>query len=547
MAGERAIKNSMKKLVIKTEQQQHSLGVILMSVVAIAILRNLVEIGWKKGDVYPMPSDVLTGMKMLFFHFTFYWLDIYLLLSLVLYIFTKRQGNTIESSLNIALLAFPIIICPPIIDLFLGNKEHIGYPDNPAEVFQKIGGFLSNSTLIGGITIGMRYEIAFVSLAAVWYVFFKTGQWFKSLVAGIIIFMTILCTGLWPASLSIFYETYFSGTEYTKLSNSTLLQMGSILERSTHKISVLYIGVFVLLLAVVKYIQSPKTLKSLVANMRATRSLHYLILYTGGVLLALKITVTDGNYLYFLNHPFDWIGLLAGATVIFSAFQGAVLLNDIYDLEIDKISNNIRPLVTGEIQPLGAKWYSLFFISISLVLAICLDESTFILTLAFHALSFLYSCPPFRLRQLPGIPNVILGLVALLCFHIGSSLITDNDTFEKIPQSFSWAVLWGYSIATTIKDLKDYEGDKENGVLTLMTWLGKYNGRIVTGMLIFALALSLPAIFGVFSMMWIAIPCAISLFWVIYKKQKEVYIFAIYYIYMTVFVYHIFTSTNKIY
>lgn len=521
------------------EYQPTGLLAILIAVASWATLRNLVEIGWKKGDIYPMPSDALTGLKMLYLHFTLYWFNIYLLLCIVLFLLTNKAGNTLKAAMNVALLMLPIIVSPPIIDMALGNKEHIGYPDNPFEIFEKFSGFLDPHTLIYGITIGMRVEIFLVSIATGWYVYFKTKQVSSALLGAFGAFAIILGTGLWPSVSCMLYEKYITFSEYSKLSLSPFLQEGKILERSTHKISTIYLFVFSGLLLIVQFLRNPKTVNALLKNIRFTRSLHYILLYLGGLFIAQKIAAFEYGATI---HPFDPVGVLAGVVAIFLAFQSAVLFNDIYDVKIDQVSNQRRPLVTGELSKNQALRYGRFLMLLSLLFSICLDESTFVLMAAFHALSFLYSCPPYRLRVYPIVPNVILGLVALVCFHIGSSLIAANDTFETVPEYISWAIIIGYSVATLMKDLKDYAGDKHEGVSTLMTILGESKGKLIIATLLCGLMFLLPFWFGFHAMHLFSGICAAILFGIVYWQKNEKYIFYVYFCYILTLFYHLYMS-----
>jgi 4-hydroxybenzoate polyprenyltransferase len=64
----------------------------------------------------------------------------------------------------------------------------------------------------------------------------------------------------------------------------------------------------------------------------------------------------------------------------------------------------------------------------------------------------------------------------------------------EFPISVGLAILVCYNLAINTKDLKDYEGDKNSGVLTIPVLLGPSRGRIAIGALDFSAYLAVPLI-----------------------------------------------------
>jgi len=239
------------------------------------------------------------------------------------------------------------------------------------------------------------------------------------------------------------------------------------------------------------------------------------------------------------KNPFEYLGVFAAALAVFLSFQSAVVFNDIYDYEIDKISNPKRPLVTGIFTVKEYKNIGKLFLIAALFISMCINEAFFLLILAYNGLAYLYSNPPFRLRTLAIIPNIILAIIAVVTFHAGATLLAGDFTFQVIPSRLTVTLFVGYCFATTIKDLKDTEGDRNEKIKTLSTLLGNLKGRIVTALLISATIIALPFVLNVSGMLIFSILTAalfnVLLFWK--NRLKEISIFILYYMYMIVLFY----------
>ena len=110
---------------------------------------------------------------------------------------------------------------------------------------------------------------------------------------------------------------------------------------------------------------------AIINNFRITRTIHYFLLFGIGLLYVYyNPPLGDFEYLKTIcNHPSDMFGIFMAFIAIFMSFQSAVIINDVYDSDIDVVSNPQRPLVTKTISleeyKFIAKLFALYPVSTS--------------------------------------------------------------------------------------------------------------------------------------------------------------------------------------
>ena len=161
--------------------------------------------------------------------------------------------------------------------------------------------------------------------------------------------------------------------------------------------------------------------------------------------------------------------LIFCAVSIFFLWWGNSLLNDFYDLEIDKITNRSRPLVRGLARPEDFKKFGFLFLFLSPIPTLFVDFWVFLISLLCVVLSILYS--PLRWGKSP-FSSLFIACGSSLVFLQGG-LISGKTDFI-----FSLFLFLSLSLAATSKDLKDYEGEKGK-VLNIFTFFGREKGKVI--------------------------------------------------------------------
>lgn len=144
---------------------------------------------------------------------------------------------------------------------------------------------------------------------------------------------------------------------------------------------------------------------------------------------------------------------------------GLYLINDVFDLEIDKISHPERALPQGLVSTSQASAAAVLMMVCGITFAFWINPTSGFLVATIALFGILYSVPPVRLRKFPVVPSAIIGLFVFLSFLSGTFFwygpITGKLVFGGL---WLWAMFLCCSMA---KDLGDIEGDKVDGVQSL--------------------------------------------------------------------------------
>ncbi len=163
---------------------------------------------------------------------------------------------------------------------------------------------------------------------------------------------------------------------------------------------------------------------------------------------------------------------------------GLYILNDVYDLEIDRISHPERALPSGDISQKAAKIASSVLMIGGTGTAFAINPNSGILIGTIAIFGVLYSVPPIRLRRFPVVPSMIIGFFVFLSFLAGyTSLGAPIEAEIILGGMLLWAMFIGCSLA---KDLGDVQGDKSAGVNTLPTLLGFDKGFRITSIMVYS-------------------------------------------------------------
>jgi 4-hydroxybenzoate polyprenyltransferase len=220
-----------------------------------------------------------------------------------------------------------------------------------------------------------------------------------------------------------------------------------------------------------------KTLpKAIFQELATLRTLHFVVMVCAGAYVHLRLSL--------LRFPYS-LALLFACVIMVLLWLSAVLLNNACDLEIDKITNRRRPLVKGQIRPS-------LYIHLSLVVGVIILGGSVIFKMTAFLLMFLallssvaYSLPPLRIRRKIWSPLVIgwgSSLSFLVGYFMGTPLV--HLSLPKDVLLFAVVIFIAFSLGPLTKDLKDYEGDRQNGVKTLFTVFGKQKAKKIVAVLL---------------------------------------------------------------
>ncbi|CAL7960565.1 conserved membrane hypothetical protein [Gammaproteobacteria bacterium] len=430
------IANTFSNFITHLEKAQTPLINYFITFACILTLRNFLE-GFSHNGLVNLffinaPGGFLTSD---FIHFGLFYALVALLIILALHCFTQEKIQTI---IKVVVPGFILILCVPIIDLVVskGMGHHISYvfPQTKHKLLYYYFTFFGS---LQNISFGMRLEIFMALLCACFYLQTKQKNVFKTLFGLIIIYSSIFFVITTPYVIKYFAE---------------------ILHINIPTTSYVFVNYFLLLLfpsgMSISFLANKRVFIALAKDLRWLRLLHFELM----LVLGIALTVKQFNILLLINFIFLSISILF-------FWLSAVMINNIYDQTIDSISNPKRPLVTKEI---ALKHYTniattILFCSLAYALAVNV-KSMFIIGSAILAY-YIYSAPPLRLKRIPLFSKAIISSASLAFILL--SYINAHGNLQEFPKSFIWIFLMGFTLTANFIDIKDYLGDKAQGIMTL--------------------------------------------------------------------------------
>lgn len=200
----------------------------------------------------------------------------------------------------------------------------------------------------------------------------------------------------------------------------------------------------------------------------------------GTVLSAMAVTAL-GGYVAARSDP-DWMLVALAALSVGLILGAADAVNDIVDVEIDRVNKPWRPIPSGAVSKRVAYNVAGLLAIVGLGIAVFLGrEATILCTLAV-GVSFLYA---IFLRKIPLVKNItVAGITAITVVY--GAISTGNIPVVVLVMSF--VVFWCIMARETIKDIADVAGDIAGGVTTLVSFAGIKTGkRLVIAYLLFTI------------------------------------------------------------
>lgn len=185
----------------------------------------------------------------------------------------------------------------------------------------------------------------------------------------------------------------------------------------------------------------------------------------------------------------DLLWVLLAALCVNVAIVG---VNQLTDIEIDRVNKPGLPLAAGDLSPRGATWIVAAATVVPIVLALTQGVLQTAAVVAALAVGAAYSVPPLRLKRFPlaaslsisGVRAVIvnLGVYGHFALAFGGTVAYPGAvwalTLFVLPFSFAIAVL---------KDVPDMEGDRRFSIATFTVRLGpRRAARLGIGALVLA-------------------------------------------------------------
>jgi geranylgeranylglycerol-phosphate geranylgeranyltransferase len=164
--------------------------------------------------------------------------------------------------------------------------------------------------------------------------------------------------------------------------------------------------------------------------------------------------------------------LFLGFLVGFFIPSYSMIINDYYDIEIDRINAPHRPLVSGKINIKTALALAVVLLISGLTISALLNALSFAIAALFAVISYLYS---WKFKRSGLIGNFLVASSMAIPFVYGS-IISMN--FGPIPFILAGVAFFAGTSREIIKGISDVEGDMKKGVRTLTITQGAKKASI---------------------------------------------------------------------
>ena len=137
------------------------------------------------------------------------------------------------------------------------------------------------------------------------------------------------------------------------------------------------------------------------------------------------------------------------------------IINDVYDIETDKIAHPNRVLPSSKISLFDAKIFATFLVLLSILLSIKIDIAHFIGTLIPILLLIMYA---IRLKGTPLIGNIVVSILVAYPLIYGA---IGGDLFSLVfPTLLAFTTNLNREV---VKDICDMRGDRKVGIITTVS------------------------------------------------------------------------------
>lgn len=464
-----------------------------------------------------------------------FYLNSILVFVILLYVFTRLP---LKKLAPFSLLGFLVIFVPPLIDLFSDKKWFVpSLLVDTSNLGHKFFTFLIDTSQLS-LTWGARIQLIVLIAAVVFFVAVKTKKFWKATLAGAIFYTVVfILTSLSSLAAMVILACQKGAWSVTTLeildwiintSDSLLVAYTDPEVYSSILTSLISLPLLLILVFIFYSLVSPAKFKALGTALRPTRWLTQIFLFAAGSFFAFSRLQNADIF----TPQFILSLIAAGSAILFSWLFG-VFLNDIADADIDRVTNPQRPIPRGIISPAEMTNLAIAAGLITFFSSLVLGYKIFFLFLVILAIGYLYSTPPLRLKKWLFVSNLAMGATGALMFTAGYLLFNANNTLVNLPPALSLLVFATTSLLASVKDLKDYAGDKIGKAYTVLTVWGEKKGKLIIAMMAFAAIMLFPLILRRPDLLWVSLGFGVAEIFIISdRRSRELWVFGTIFLYV---------------
>ncbi len=446
----------------------------------------------------------------------------------------KIARTPFSQSVLILLFGMIFIIFPPIWDRIISVTFFDGAHFMSYYLFDSVMGLAKSFvTFFGdnprdGITYGTRIMIACAIISLTSFTWITTKSILRTISMLSISYIIFFILSAFPSIITLLFTKKhlaitqsdvagFIASPTKILGNQITTPLNSI----NIKMSLIYINSLLIVSLCILYRTHKDRVISLIKNIRPVQTLYHVGLLCVGIGLA-----TIFNHAIILPSFFTAMAFMLLCFAIILAWYATVIFNDIVDQDIDTISNPRRPLIQKTISVQSYRNIGICLTALSITLAATVNAHSALLLLIYHAISYLYNTPPFRLKRFPLIATFLAAVASFFIVAIGFITVTPQHSLVGFPLHIAILLIVTYTISLPIKDIKDIAGDKKNRIYTIPVIFGEKIGRLIIGMGIFSSFVLSIFMLNNFALFFPAVLAGSLCFWILTGHTKEQFLFS---------------------
>ena len=470
----------MTNIFEKVSKKRIGILAWVFSFACIIGLRMFIEFFLVSSRVFTFEDVIIEYLhNFLFFGITFVLL--WLFISFILKINPREIAYLIS-------LAFWIIILPPIADMIkTGGSVYWSFYalTNFKDVFTQFITFFGNlpqGIMYFGTRIGFSLAIIFCGIL----ILLKTKSLFKAIFGAICSYVIIFCMGLFPSIFTYVFHLFSGSKKLNDIMDFNTVQLfggsGRIFGVEFEKVSyvfaynlnIVYYCFLFLLLALLFFWLDRAKFKAFLENLRIPQIIYHFGLFVIG--MGIGILVYPDNFNFNIFAVFAVLSLFGA---IFLAWEASVICNDIYDFKIDKISNSWRPLPRKIFSVEEYKVFGVIMFLLSLLGGLVIGMKFMVLLFIYQILAWFYSSEPFRLKKIPLLASFLSSFASIIVLFMGFVLLSGDNNLAGLSWRIVILLLATFTCSLPIKDFKDIEGDRKDGIWTIPVIFGEKIGRLI--------------------------------------------------------------------
>gem|GEM_PF-261542 len=493
----RSIFRKAKKLLFDTvetiETAPLSLGSFAMAFFAVILVRLLIE----NGTVLYASGSLSYALYEFSHTFLFFLLSFLVFLPVI----RLAGASSWQRGINLLLVGFLIVWTPPVIDkLIFGNEtfwsfyQFDGLQTLLSDFFQFFGGSPSM-----GITYGVRTEVAIMSIGLGLYSLFRSRKPLRATGITLLSYTVFFILGTFPS-----YVTIAALAPHKGLLGVTAADIAGFMLTPKHffgaeigdprmslgyRMSLVYAILSVLAVGIFLFRSSRTVFLALLGNVRWPQVFwHGGLLFLGGG-LALLYAGAEPDF-----GPFEILAVIVMIIAVESAWIASVVGNDLSDRRIDTITNPTRPIPKQALSETLYRQIGILFFATSILFSALVNMKAMLFLLAYQGVAWVYSMPPLRLKRVPIIATALSAAAGITILLTGYSVLSPDPTIKSLPFPILTFLFVSYAVTLPLKDFKDIEGDRKDGVYTIPVVLGEERARLLIGTALFACYVASPVV-----------------------------------------------------